>query len=325
MTSETAGLEHSGRWLLPSHDPVLHRRDQKEQRAAMTSEIEHRRVIIDGTPLHYAVAGTGRPLVLIHGFPQTWHQWNPLIARLASQFRIIAPDLRGIGAGPGPASGYDKHSLAADVRAITEVECGDIPALICGHDMGSFVAFAYALLYRSTVAGLMLVDAPPPGTTTWTLGAGSPRAYHINFHAHVDVALMLVTGRERAYISQFILTRAYDSSAITPQDIDVYAAAYSAPGAMRAAFQMYRSLVYDDPELNKRALASGKLEMPVMLVGGSETMPRAAMEKTINEIAINGSVEVIERSGHWIPEERPDALARLVSTLAATAFKSKTA
>ena len=283
----------------------------------MTFRIEHRRLIAHDVPLHYVVAGEGEPLVLIHGFPQTWHQWNPLIARLAPQFRIIAPDLRGIGAGPGPASGYDKHSLATDVRAIVEAECGDTPALVCGHDMGSFVAFAYALKYRSAVAGLMLVDAPPPGTTTWALGAGSPRAYHVAFHAHVDVALMLVTGRERAYISQFILTRAYDSSAITPQDIDVYAAAYSAPGALRAAFQMYRALVYEDPELNMQALASGKLGMPVMLVGGSETMPRSTMDMTIDEIAINGSVEVVERSGHWIPEEQPDALAGLIRDLAA--------
>ncbi len=283
----------------------------------MAYKIEHHRLIANDVPLHYVVAGEGEPLVLIHGFPQTWHQWNPLIARLASEFRIIAPDLRGIGAGPGPAFGYDKHTLAGDVRAIVAAECGDTPVLVCGHDMGSFVAFAYALQYRAMTAGLMLVDAPPPGTTTWALGAGSPRAYHVNFHAHVDVALMLVTGRERAYVSQFISTRAYDCSAITPQDIDVYAAAYSAPGTLRSAFQMYRALVYEDPDLNRAALTLGKLEMPVMLVGGSETMPRSTLEMTIDEIATNGNVEVVEHSGHWIPEELPDILADLLRGLAA--------
>lgn len=281
----------------------------------MPLKIEHHRIVANGVTLHYVVAGAGTPLVLIHGFPETWHQWRPIIERLAPQFRIVAPDLRGIGATPGPVTGYDKFSLAGDVKAIVDAEFGDVPVLMCGHDMGSFVAFAYALQYRSAVAGLMLVDAPPPGTAIWDAGANSPRAYHIAFHAHVDVALMLVTGRERAYISQFINFRAYDSSAITPDDIDVYTAAYSAPGALRAAFEMYRALA-GDRDLNRKALESGKLDMPVVLVGGSATMARPVMEAAIDEIANDGRVEVIERSGHWISEEQPDAFADLVRDLA---------
>lgn len=282
----------------------------------MTKSIEHHRIVADGVSLHYAVAGQGRPLVLIHGFPQTWYQWRLIIERLGDEFRIIAPDLRGIGAAPGPASGYDKHTLADDIQAIVAAECGEGPVLVCGHDMGSFVAFAYAAKYRSMVEGLMLVDAPPPGTSLWAAGSASPRAWHIAFHAQVDVALMLVSGRERAYVSQFIGSRIYDSAAVTEADIDVYASAYAAPGALRAAFQMYRALLFEDPELNRKALMDGKLEMPVMLVGGSMTIPRSGLEASVAEIAENGRVAVIERCGHWISEERPDALAALVRQLA---------
>lgn len=281
----------------------------------MTCKVEHHRIVANGVTLHYAAAGEGRPLVLIHGFPQTWRQWMPVIDRLASTYRVIAPDLRGVGATPGPATGYDKHTMAEDIRAIVTAECGEAPALVCGHDMGSFVAFAYALKFPASVSGLMLVDAPPPGTAVWDAGINSPRAYHIAFHSHTDVALMLVTGRERAYISQFINSRAYDASAITSEDLDAYAAAYSAPGALRAAFEMYRALS-EDRELNRKALEAGKLEMPVVLVGGSVTMPRSAMEAAVKEIAIDGRVEVVERSGHWIAEEQPDALCGLIRGLA---------
>lgn len=281
----------------------------------MNYKVEHHRIVANGVTLHYAVAGAGKPLVLIHGFPQTWRQWTQLIERLASTFRIIAPDLRGIGASPGPATGYDKHTMAEDIRAIVTAECGDAKPFICGHDMGSFVAFAYALKYPTEVAALMLIDAPPPGTAVWDSGLNSPRAYHIAFHSHVDVALMLVTGRERAYINQFINTRAYDATAVAAEDIDAYAASYSAPGALRAAFEMYRALA-EDRDVNRKALEAGKLEMPVILVGGSFTMPRHVMETVIAEIAIRGRVEVVERSGHWIAEEQPDALCGLIQSMA---------
>src|SRR5262245_30234952 len=112
-------------------------------------QIKHHRIVANGVALHYVTAGGGPPLVLIHGFPQTWHQWRRVIDRLADRFTIIAPDLRGIGATPGPPIGYDKHSLAADVRAVVADVCGDTPALVVGHDMGSFVAYAYGLCYRS--------------------------------------------------------------------------------------------------------------------------------------------------------------------------------
>jgi pimeloyl-ACP methyl ester carboxylesterase len=280
----------------------------------MNHKVEHHRIVANGVSLHYAVAGAGRPLVLMHGFPQTWRQWSPIIERLAASFRLIAPDLRGIGASPGPATGYDKHTMAEDIHAILTVECGDAKPLVCGHDMGSFVAFAYALKYRKAVEGLLLIDAPPPGTSVWAAGLNSPRAYHIAFHSNVDVALMLVTGRERAYISQFINSRAYDASAITPEDIDAYAAAYSAPGALRAAFEMYRALS-EDSDLNKKALEDGRLEMPVVLVGGSFTMPRPAMNAVIEEIAVRGRVEVVQRAGHWIAEEQPDALCEIIRSM----------
>jgi pimeloyl-ACP methyl ester carboxylesterase len=278
-------------------------------------EVAHRRLTADGVDLHYVTAGEGPPLVLLHGFPQTWHQWRPIIARLAHRFSIIAPDLRGIGATPGPPGPYDKHSLAGDVRAIVDHECGKgAPVLMVGHDMGSFVAFAYALRYRSATRGLMIVDAPPPGSTMFE--AGKHRAWHIAFHAQRDVAEMLVAGKERAYIALFHAARIYDAAAVSEADLDVYAAAYSAPGAMRAAFEMYRA--FDrDAELNRAELAKGKLAMPVHLVGASRRLDPRLFEELGREIAEASTVVIVDRCGHWISEEQPDLLAEAILALAA--------
>jgi pimeloyl-ACP methyl ester carboxylesterase len=254
-------------------------------------------------------------MVLLHGFPQTWHEWRPLIDRLSDRFTIIAPDLRGIGSRPGPPAGYDKHSLAADVRAIVANECGDTPVIVCGHDIGAFVAFAYALDNRATTAALALVDGPPPGTGAMDRVTANPRIWHIGFHSQVDVALMLVTGRERGYIRQFINNTIVRADAIGPQDIDIYADAYAAPGAFRAAFEMYRALP-QDRALNLAALArDGKLNMPVLTVGSAATAAGAELGDILPEIATDGCAITL-RCGHWIPEEEPDALSDALAQLA---------
>ncbi len=105
--------------------------------------------MIGGVSDHYVVAGHGQPLVLLHGFPQNRAEWKPLAAEFGGEFKPIIPGLRGIGSGPGPATGHDKHSLATDIKAIIDMECGDKPVIICGHDMGAYMAFAFALKYRS--------------------------------------------------------------------------------------------------------------------------------------------------------------------------------
>lgn len=282
--------------------------------------IQHHRLVADGIDLHFVTAGSGPPLVLIHGFPQTWHQWRHIIYRLADRFTLIAPDLRGIGATPGPAFPYDKHSLAADIHAIVRHVAGEAPHLVVGHDMGSFVAFAYAQRYSASVAGLMLVDAPPPGTGGFATGAARP--WHLAFHNARDVAEMLVAGKERAYIAQFIASRIHDNAAISEHDLDVYAAAYSAPGAMRAAFEMYRALD-QDAEHNRAAIARGKLEMPVFAVGASGRMSADMLGSVVAEVAERPRVTMIDRCGHWISEERPDALVETILALAAAADEAR--
>ena len=285
---------------------------------ATGSGIRHHRVSAGGLHHHYATAGDGKPLVLLHGFPQTSRQWTRLIERLEGRFRIIAPSLRGLGGTPGPPSGYDTQSLAGDVRAILDAEDVREPAVVCGHDVGAYVAFAYALEYRADVAALALVDGPPPGTGLMAQLMLNPWAWEIAFHADVDVAHMLISGRERAYVNHVIASRIHDRFAVSPAEIDHYAAAYSAPGALRAALEMFRALP-EDADLNRAALErGGRLEMPGVFVGNGQTAVWASLEQLVDEIAVDGRVEVVQDSGHWIAQEQPDVLARIVDELAAT-------
>jgi pimeloyl-ACP methyl ester carboxylesterase len=284
----------------------------------MRTEVRHHAVLDGDMTHHYVTVGEGSPLLLIHGFPQTWHQWRPLMERLASRYRIIAPSLRGLGGTPGPAAGYDKHTMARDVRVIVARECGDEPVTVCGHDLGSHVAFAYALQYRALVSGLVLTGPPPPGTPAADDLMTNPRTWHLAFHSHVEIAHLLISGRERAYFEYFIRSRIENDAAITPAEIDGYAAAYAAPGALRSALEMYRSLA-TDREMNLAALsAGGCLEVPVAVVASAARSTLASVEEVLRQIAIAGRAVLVDGCGHWIPQERPDVLADVVLSVAAT-------
>jgi pimeloyl-ACP methyl ester carboxylesterase len=126
---------------------------------------------------------------------------------------------------------------------------------------------------------------------------------------------MLISGRERQYIDFFVRSRLYDDGAIPPEEIDRYAEIYSAPGALRAALEMYRALPVDR-DLNLAALSrDGKLDLPVAAVGSFLTSTTEVLERTLGEIATGGEAVLVERSGHWIPQEQPGVLVAVLRRL----------
>jgi len=136
--------------------------------------------------LHYVSAGTGeRTIVLLHGFPQTWWEWRHVIPTLAEAgFRVIAPDYRGAGNSSRPIDGYDKRTLANDIRLLLQEHLKiEQKVIMVGHDIGLMVAYAYAELYRDAVSHLVVMDAPLPGTALFDKIRLDPRVWHFAYHA----------------------------------------------------------------------------------------------------------------------------------------------
>jgi pimeloyl-ACP methyl ester carboxylesterase len=263
-----------------------------------------------GLRLHYVTAGVGpRVVVLLHGFPETWWQWRRVIPPLVEAgLLVVAPDYRGAGHSWRPADGYDKRTMADDInRLLHEHLRIEDPIVLVGHDVGLMVAYAYAQAHREDVSQLVVMDAPLPGTAVFDRLRSDPRVWHFAFHGARDVAEMLVAGRERSYLQAFFNARIFDPSAIADGDLDVYVAAYAAPGAMRAGFELYRA--FDrDAEDNRDALErNGKLTMPVLAVGGATSTSGPLVEEMMREVAANVAAARIPRTGHWITEENPTA------------------
>ena len=259
--------------------------------------------------------------MLLHGFPQTWWEWRHVIpALVAADFRVVAPDYRGAGHSWRPPGGYDKQTMAQDIHQLLRRDLEiQGPVVLVGHDIGLMVAYAYAQTYPDEVSHLVVVDAPLPGTAVFDRLRNDPRVWHFAFHGARDVAELLVAGRERQYLQVLFSARCFDPLAISEADLDRYASAYAAAGAMRAGFELYRA--FDrDAEDNRAALRrNGKLTMPVLAVGGASSTSGPLVEEMMGEVAANVTGLRVPGTAHWVPEENPRALVRAVLEFAGSA------
>lgn len=265
---------------------------------------QHHTAKVNDLLLHYVISGQGDPVVLLHGWPQTWYEWRKIIPTLAERYTVIAPDMRGLGDSAKPAAGYDKRTIAEDIYQLVH-QLGFERVLLVGHDWGGPVAYAYACAHPDDVRKLVILDVPIPGAGLELALSFRPRmAWHIPFHYVRDLPEALISGRERTYLTWFYRT-AYNPSAIGEEAIDEYVRCYSAPGGLRAGFEYYRAIFTDVDHNTENART--RLKMPVLALGGERGFGETTI-KSMQRLAENVSGGVIERCGHWIPEERPEYL-----------------
>ena len=270
---------------------------------AQNNRYESRTAELNGVQIHYLKAGTGKnTLVLIHGFGDTSHMWIPLFDEFAKDYTIIAPDLRGLGESSRPATGYDKKTMANDIHALVK-SLGYQQINLVGHDIGLMVAYAYAAQYPNEVEKLALLEAPIPGIgDIWQKVYTTPALWHFHF-VFSRVALDLVKGRERLFLEHFWQTLSPHPETFSETDRRIYAKAYAQPGAMRAAFEMFKTFDTQDA-MDNRQFAATKLSMPVLTIEGDKAMG-GALEVQAKIVATNVTSITLKDTGHWLMEQRP--------------------
>ena len=273
-------------------------------------EITHHYFDTGDVVLHYARAGTGDPVVLLHGWPQSWYCWRKIMPVLAQRYTVIAPDLRGLGDSSRPLEGYDKRVIAEDIWKLTQHLRFDRYSLV-GHDWGGPVAFCLAATHPVAIRRLVMLDTAVPGDGSGTFSQHGRRWHHA-FHQTADLPEALVAGREDIYLGWFYRQYGYTAGAIGPEDIEEYLRTYRQPGALRAGFAYYRALNQDVAD-NQTLLARGKLTMPVLALGGGKAFGRGAETlESLKRVALDVRGGVIEDCGHWMAEEQPEAVTRAV-------------
>lgn len=278
--------------------------------AAFDRLFTHYTADVNGTRIHYVTGGRGFPVVLLHGNLRTWRVWRRVMLTLAEKYTVIVPDLRGLGDSgrPRPADGYDKKTVAEDIYQLVR-SLGYERINLVGHDVGGWVAYAYAANHRAAVNRLAIVDVALPGIgLEKTMNPATGGSFHFGFAMTADLSEALVAGREAEFIHWFARRNSVVPHSVSEADLTAYIRAYSELGAMRAQFSYYRTLLETDAPQNRES-AKQKLQMPTCAIGAD----RGAADATLNDLRVVAetvrSVE-IKNCGHSVPEDRPAELAR---------------
>ncbi|MGX1225735.1 pimeloyl-ACP methyl ester carboxylesterase [Streptomyces ambofaciens] len=286
-----------------SHHPSDPRRPGVERR----SGVEHRRVTVNGVDLHVALRGEGPAVLLLHGFPHTWHLWTHVMDRLAEHHRVIAPDTRGAGASAYAADGYDAGTFASDAEALLDA-LGESSAAVVGIDAGTPPAFLLAMRRPDLVRRLVVMESllgGLPGAEEF-LAPGAP--WYFGFHAVPGLAETVLAGHEDRYIDWF-LDNGSLGDGVDPAVRDAFVRAYTGTDALRCAFSSYRALPMSGAQIEE-AVAEGRLTVPTLAIGAHPV--GRALERQLRPVADHLTGHVIEDCGHIIPLHRPDELLRLL-------------
>jgi pimeloyl-ACP methyl ester carboxylesterase len=282
-----------------------------------TDTFTGRYVDIGALRLHAVTGGDGPPLLLIHGWPQTWYAWRLLMPALAENFEVIAVDQRGIGLSEKPLDGYDTGTLANDMVALMDA-LGHERFAVVGCDTGLLIGYALAADHPGRIDRVALGEAPLPGVSPpASLYLPPPlneRLWHIPFNTLPKVNEQLVSGREDIYFGSELSASA-GKKKLPGDAVKYYVDALTAdPEALRGTFELYRALHISQAQNEERK--TRRLAMPVLALGGAESLGEQ-VGKAMQLAADDVQTVAIPDCAHWLAEQAPEAmLAALTGFLA---------
>ncbi len=269
----------------------------------------------NGVELHYVTAGPadGTPVVMLHGFPECWWAWHRHIDRLADEFRLIVPDMRGYNRSEKPfeVRRYRLTELSGDVAGLIGAE-GYESAHVVGHDWGGFVGFGTALQHPNRIDRLVVLNAPYPGAfrTQLTLKQ-AVRSWYAGFFQLPAVPERLLAANDFAALER-ILRDDPEPGTYTDADIERYKRAWRRDGAIRAMIDYYRAFGRENVRrLWRNEWNAGRRVRAETLVlwGERDRALEPHVPNVIQRELERVSVEHYPDASHWIHAERPDATA----------------
>jgi pimeloyl-ACP methyl ester carboxylesterase len=281
--------------------------------AGFAATFASRYVDIGELRLHAVIGGDGPPLLLVHGWPQTWYAWRLVMPALARDFEVIAVDQRGVGLSDKPQDGYDTGTQANDMVALMQA-LGHQRFAMYGTDTGMPIAYAVAADHPDRLERLVVSEAVIAGVTPspplLVPGPLNERLWHLAFNRLPKVNEQLVTGREEVFFGA-----EFDGSAGThklPADVVKYYidTLASDPEALRGSFGQYRA--FDASIAQNQQRKNTRLTLPVLAIGGEEALGQGVID-TMNLVADDVEGVILPGSGHWVAEQAPEQLVATVT------------
>ncbi|MGW4566522.1 alpha/beta fold hydrolase [Streptomyces sp. NPDC004561] len=315
-TMPHGGATHPGATPIPTPEGLGSVGQAPHLPAGFTKTFTSRFVQANGIRQHVVVGGEGPPLLLIHGWPETWYAWRLVMPALAKHFTVVAVDQRGIGLTDKPRTGYDTRTLARDMVALMDA-LGHRRFAVVGHDTGMPIAYALAADHRDRVARLAVAEAFLPAVTPSPPVIGSAevnnRLWHIPFNRLTDVNEQLVRGRESIYFGWQFATKAVRK--LPDYAVDHYVRILASQhDSLRGSFGWYRAL--DTTSAQDRQRRTRPLTLPVLAIGGAGSLGGNVAD-TMKLVAHDVRAKVIPGTGHWVAEEAPQQVLAALTTFLA--------
>ncbi len=273
------------------------------------SVLRHRQLVVEGISVHLVEAGDGEKpgLLLLHGWPENWSAFERMMIPLSKDAHVVAIDLPGIGDSLTPPASCDKLTLAKYVHSIVN-GLNLRKATLAGHDIGGQIVYAYLHQYPGELQAATIMNVVIPGVDPWFEVKRNPHIWHFAFHAIPDLPEKLVAGKQADYFAFFYDAISADPGAIDKHARKTYAEAYSRPEALRTGFEWYRAFPQD--EKDNLSSKGGVVQTPVLyLRGDHETGDIQDYLRGLREGGVhNLQSKVIPESGHFAPDEQPDAV-----------------
>lgn len=277
--------------------------------------LKHRELTLRGTTFHVAEAGSGPSVLLLHGWPEFWATWLPLINRLHPDFHLIAPDLRGFGdsgKADGPRSDAGANTHADDMAALIEaLDLG--PVGVVGHDVGAYVAQSLARRHPQRVAKLLFFNCP-----TASVGAGWVHEGHVNeiwyqSFQQLDLAERLVgLSREACalYFGHFLRHWCHRKQAFDPA-FQLWIDNFMKPGNLRGGFDWYRSQnAARIAVIDGHPTPSVPIHQPTRVHWGRhDPILKSEWSAYLPQYFDDLTVSFCEEAGHFVHVEAPDEAA----------------
>jgi len=271
----------------------------------------HHHAEVNGTELHYVAAGSGgSPVLLVHGFPESWWAFHRVIPPLAVGHRVYAADLRGFGDSAPAAADHDSATAGQDLRELVE-HLGVGAVHLVAQDVSGGAAFRFAANHPALVRSFTAIEM---GLAGFGLEAFADvtrgGSWHIGVLATPGIPELLLEGRERAFVDWALRAAAAVPAAVRDVDVAEMARGYARPDGWRGAAGLYRSMLEEGQELRELA-ARQPLRMPVLAVGAvSGPFTSATMQQvTGGEVT---SVQ-LDGVGHYAALEAPDEVAAAIA------------
>jgi haloacetate dehalogenase len=264
----------------------------------------------NGVRINAWVGGKGDPVVLLHGYPQTGQMWRKVVPTLLDQFAVVCPDLRGYGDSDKPRDGYDKRSMAKDIREVMSALGFESYGLV-GHDRGARVAHRLAMDYPGEVRNLTVLDIVPTHTVFRDAGKELAAAYwHWFFFQVPDLPEIMIADSAEPFLRHMFRALCFRQGTIEEPMFQEYLRAFRLPGTIRAGLEDYRAAATVDIADDERDLGK-KLACPVLAIWGEYGKMHTLFDvlATWKEKAANVRGHPVQ-CGHFIPEEAPDELLR---------------